>query len=596
MIKIPPQNKWTQPNNSDIFGSIYASRCLDLTANVGKLNVGSRLILNTSNDTVTEITDVPSAFRYFNNGSDSSYYTIAGTGGTGYVFKGGSTLGSNFSKVTTAGSPSAVDSLYSDMELAFGKLYISNGATNTVYSLNSSNTWASSITAGSTAYFNAMTYYAGRMYITKLGNLIQSWDSTEAVTSPTSFPNTNSNAIRLGDGEVITFLRSSSNRIWIGTINQSGGKGYIYSWDGSQPSINSAYRLESAGALACVIKDDIPYVMDANGSLLAWNGGTFKAIASLNRINDKALYNPYYANNERFIHPNGMTLNHRGKINFLIDATNYDVSNHNGTQEVTLPSGVWEYDPDIGLYHKHSVGLSTLAGDIVDYGQTRIFQAGALSEIITSQASPITTNGTFLAGVSYYTDATTVRNGIFYDNSLDTLQKSGYIITPKIFSPNIEDEWQSLYVRHKKLLNASDKFVIKHRNVDDEPTEATITWISRALFTTTADISDYVAGDEVEIVQGKAGGKCMHITTIQFDGTTYTVNVDESMTGAWGTAKARFQKWTKGCEQTSQLERYIKCNVGQKSTWVQFKIWFLFTGNNEIDDLILTNKVQTPAI
>lgn len=598
MIQIPDKKKletWAQPNTSDSIPTLWASKGIDLTSNEGKVRLGKKLLLNTDTADVSEITSYPAAFKVFR----ASKFAIAGASGTGYVFSSGTTYPSagTFTKVTASNSPSAVDSKYSDMEISNGNLYVTQ-ASNSVAWTTDGSTWSTQFAVGGsdTTSAHMLTSYAGRTYMSKLQSLILSWDSSNTVATSGQY------TLQLGnsDSNVITFLRSSSNRIWIGVVNTLGGKGYVYEWDGSSTQVTKSYRLEAQGALSCVIKDDVPYVMDSNGSLLKWNGGTFTEIGRLNRRRNILLYNPLSTSNQRFIHPNGMSIVN-GKININIDGRNYD---NTSSQEETIPSGVWEYDPAHGLYHKESFGLTKSSSSTTDFGQFKIAGAGAISELnLPNNAS--NRNGTYLVGATYYTDATTTTSGIFYNDSNDTLQKGGYFDTYKIYSPNITETWQTFFYRFRKLLGSGDKIVVKYRTEEAEPTDITITWstigASTSTFTTTdANIANYAVGDEVEGIQGTGSGRCSHIVSISApSGGTYTVVVDEVYTNATGTAKVRLQKWTKlytasyGGTEVNFADIALKASA--TSTFIQFKVFMIFTGRGELDDLSLQTKSSQSA-
>ncbi len=597
MIKLPYQNPqtgiptWTQPNVSTKTGSIYTSFNLDLIEDEGNVRVGKRLLLNINTTDDATLTSYPAGFAYFG----SKFWGVAGASGTGYVFSA-SHIDSSFAHVTSGSAPATCDSTISDIIVSNSILYVST-ASATVYYTADGTTW-STLSSGTSdsAFTHMMCSFAGRTYMTKLESQIISWDASNTVASPGDIA-----TLQLGnsDSNVITFIRAASNKIWIGTVNKLGGKGYVYSWDGASLQTTSTYKLESAGALSCVIKDDVPYIIDANGKLFWWNGGTFKPLQQVFRRKSKVLYNAYSGVNNRFIHPNGMSII-RNKINILINGSNYDAAAPNATQEETIPSGIYEYDEQKGLSHKYSFGLTKSGGTISDYGQTRILGVGGLAEILTASA-PITTNGSFLAGASYYTDATTTTSGIFYDDLNDTLQKGFYLVTPKIYSPSITDTFQSIYYRFKKLTNAADKIVVKYRTVAADFVEASITWTSTTTFTTTTDVSSYWTsgtGGEVEVVQGVGAGRCSHITSIVNNAGTYTVTVDETYTGAsTQTAKARFQSWIKlgKTTDTTSFFNNLQFPLSGTATWVQIKIWGLFTGRQEIEDLTIQNNVSQSA-
>jgi len=593
MITIPNTNRqYIQTNKSDILGNLYATFNCDFDRNVGNIALGKRLVINTRTSDVAEITSYPVGFRYFYNGTDSAYYTIAGASNVGYLFKGGSVLEpTGFSKVTTgaSGTPIAtVDSTTSDLETGFGNMYISSASEGKVYCLDSANAWTT-LTAGSAGYFTALCYFPfqNRMYASKSGNLIQSWDSTNTpIVSPT-----NTYALTLPNGTIITWIRAASDRLWIGTVSQSGGKGFIYEWNGVDTQFTRSYRIEASGALACVVKDDIPYVIDSNGALLVWNGGTFVKLSSFRKRKNKVFFNSFSKTNYRFIHPNGMAII-QGQIHILADLTNYDASNHLGTQDDCNPSGVWVYDEDTrSLKHKYSFGLAKQSETITDYGQIRIYGAGALSEILTTQSSPVTTDGTFLAGCSYYTSATATSSGIFYDNNDDDLKKSGFFITSEINSANLQDAWNKVYVNHKDFLDTADRIVVKYRTEEDEPLEAVITWSSTTSFVTAnSSAGDYEVGDEVQVVQGLGSGVSAHITNIQLaDSASYIVTLDETFTGATGTSQVRFQKWKKA-GTIQDTENFDELPLGVASSIIQLKLFMQWTGGNEFEKLTITNQ------
>jgi hypothetical protein len=404
-------------------------------------------------------------------------------------------------------------------------------------------------------------------------------------------------------------MKAVSDGIWIGVVDYTGGPGYVYKWDGTSTQVNKSYKLEAQGALSCVIKNDIPYIIDSNGNLLQFNGGTFVKLDGLNRYNKKMLYNALGTNNSRFIHPNGMAIVN-GKINMLIDGRNYDSSTASSdTLLEVIPSGIYEYDPEKGLVHKHSVSTNGV-GDIIDYGAAKVSGVGALAEWNTpSTASG--RNGTLICGANYYLDATTTKAGIFYDDSNDTLQKAGSFITTKYSStdsrgfPTVQNIWNSISTSYRKLLTSTDKIIVKYRVFQSEPVEATITWASTTSFTvlnSAVVVSNYWSsgtGGEVEIVSGIGAGKCSHITNAVNVAGTWTVTVDETYMSASGTAKARFQLWKKLQTITYNNAQeagvtFEDTTIGIASNWIQFKVFMLFTGRDELEQILVQNNNHNP--
>jgi hypothetical protein len=593
MFQLPTNKIWNQTNTSDSLGSLAWSFNVDLVENEGKMRVGKRLLLATGTADVSELNSYPVGFR--GDYSSTKLYTIAGYNNVGYVFKSATTGSAlSFTKMTDAGSPSDLDSTSCDIESAFQCTYISSYAGNKIYKINAGGTFSSfTVNASASTFPLMLCYYNSRVYCSYFRNNILSWDSSDTInTVGTSY------ALTLPANQKITFIRAASDRLWVGTIGDYGVKGYVYEWNGTTVSAQKEHRLDSTGALACVIKDDIPYVMDANGKLLAWNGGTFKEVARLFRRKNKHLIGANADYNTRFIHPNGMSIVNN-KINLLINGANNDTAR---TQEETIPSGIWEYDEQHGLYHKYSMGLTKSGGTITDYGQNRVNGVGGLSELIQS-ASVNDVNGILIAGATVYTNATATSSGVWYDDTNDTLQKAGYLVSNKMEAddttpyhlPSVQNMYQNIYTLYRKLLNSTDKMVIKWRTEEIEPTTATITWTSSTTFFTSTNVSG-MEGYEVEIMQGFGGGRCPHIQSIAVDTGVYTVTIDETLTGVTSTGIARITNWKKvSTIDTTSSATFDQCGIGQLSNWIQVKVHMLFTGKNEIEKVIIINQNANPA-
>ncbi len=297
----------------------------------------------------------------------------------------------------------------------------------------------------------------------------------------------------------------------------------------------------------------------------------------------------------------------------LLDLTNYDATMHSGTQEDCNPSGIWEYDgepsmtdPLAGtntLYHKHSFTLSKQAGTITDYGQTRIFGAGGLSEILAAPAA-VTTNGLFLAGCTYYSDmgSPTKLSGVFFDDTNDTLAKVAYFITTKLFAgatkQAILDYFTKVYAIHEPFLAAGNKIAVKYRPYSDVPLEGNITFTSTTTFTTTVSMTNYNVGDEVEILAGLGAGVPNRIALAPVNNSgTWTVTVEDAYTGATSQVSyARFSHWKLGAIIQDSADNGESPLGGLKNTYIQLKIMLIWAGGNELNNLVLVNNQGDDAV
>lgn len=576
MMKIPPNNKWSQNSKSDVFGSLFTSWNLDLTTNTGKTRVSPRTVITT--DDITNL-GVASGFVRFNAGT-AGYFTVAGATIFNSASVDPSSVFADSGSTLNDGSSDTSDIIF------FSKANTLAVSANTFLEYYTSS-WASvgtpTLTSGTV---HMMCEYGNRLYLTDNFKTIVSYN-----TSMTGTATGNPNTFSLGTlsannvGYRIIDILAASDKIWILTAtSQLGQPAKIYTWDGAtQDDPTNEYILDTSGIVAGIIKDDTLYVMTVEAELLVFNGGSFTRVenARLPVNSNKFLKNSFSSLNDRWIHPRGITVSDDGKINILINNVYED-----DTVEERLPSGIWEFDLNnkaLGWYHIASLSLYT--STVTDYGQNRVSRVGALTYVKTPNK-----DGLFLVGAQLYSNASSTKEVIMTNNTDDDIQKYGYAVTTKIYSSEIEDSWNIITARIKPLLSATDKIVLKYRFVEETATSISITWVNTTSFTTTTDVSAMV-GDEVEVLQGTGSGKCAHIVSVTGSGT-YTVTVDETFTGVTtGTAKARVVSWVKlGPGFSKQNMSSATFPIGRSATWIQIKICLQFTGKDELDDLVLVSK------
>ena len=625
MIEIP-KNRILKPSGvSDLIGDVVETFNLDLSSNYGAIRTTrTKLVVSSATEKASALQSANQA-AFPATGSSSAVYLALDTGnyfqwnGSSYepfdgievpfsfsnyrgdyyfvtndvVYKGGDVMNDAFIKEVGTNRPSGETSHSVSDSIVFNdKLYVSGSNEIMTKSGTSWSTPISSDVASNTPHL--LEVYTNRMYYTN--DFVKVFSiNTSNVVSTTSF------ALDLGldDSEwTITMLKASSDRLWVGLLNTITGKGRVYQWDGeTQNKATSYYDLES-GVMAGAIFNNIPYVLDANGKLLAYAGGSFKEVERVFKRSDVTFDGADSQTNIRFIHPNGMTVTDYGTI--LIFFSNEITVLNTENKEETVPSGVYEYDPNIGLYHKYSLSYSPVATTTVtDYGQPNLATAfsGAIMYHKSSNKA-LTDNGNVLMGARYHTsdDFAESEYGVFIDDTLDTTQKWGYFVTTKQLSSSVVDKWTSIYSVYNEFINSTDKIVLKYKTKDDEPTNADITWTFGTTFTTTDNISAYVAGDEVQVVQGAGGGKSAHIVSVVLSSGTYTVTLDDSFTGVTGNAKVRLEKWIKlGEADASNAETQFKSmTIGNRNVapWIKFKVCMQFTGKNELYKLRIINSAE----
>lgn len=590
----PATNKvYFQNNRSNVvpMGNIWSTFNADLQSNVGVFRVSPRMRVNTTSVTQANL-GCPVTFKYFGG----KVWSICGT----LVFTNVGIASSNqFVEDNTTGFQTDYSSDESDMEVFNGALVTST--TDALYSTDGSNWTARDVLL--TGSSHVMTYFKlyDRLYYANASDNILSIDASWVTADPGADYAINLSPNGSTDYTIVC-MRATTSFIWIGTINNisMGGPGKICQWDGLSSTLTAEHKINNAqGVMAIAIdpESDSPYAMDSNGVLSAWNGSGFSEVGRLPFPISKLPYNIGDTDNESFIHPNGMIFTRNGTLQCLIN--NRAAITGDSVVE-NMPSGVWEWSKETGFVHRYSISYTpTGTSTITDFGQNRVARVGALASMFI----PITINtsqGTFLAGAQYYSDASTTVFGIFHDNNLDTIQKKGYFVTDWFESKDLADQWKIWWASYRKSLDSSDKIVFKYRNYEEAPAEGDITWVDTTHFTilnSAVDISLYWTsgtGGEVEILRGTGGGSCAHIVDAVNVGGTWSVTIDETITGVTtGTATARFQKWIKiePAETVSQVQAFNQWAINSDSTpRIQIKGCFTFTGAGEFYQGVLTSN------
>lgn len=590
MINIFPSKKgYVQTNRSNILGSLWSTMDLDFQSNLGVMRIGSRLEINTATgDSGATNLGVAASFQFF----DGRTFALAGT----RIFKNsGVDITNPFIEDTSTGASTSYSSDNSTMVL-FNNTLCANDANTTLYSKASNNigtgAWTSRanfpVSPSSMCYFKVFNrlYAAG-------GHIVSSVDTSWVMSQA-------GGDYYLDLGFIttqISCLLSDDQSIWIGT---NGGKsGFlspsqecsIYQWDGISAQPSNEYKIPATGIMAMVLRNNIPTIMDSNGILREFTGSYFREIGRLPVKTYQYLnFQTDTSNVQRFINPSGLVVTENNTILALINNQNDYTIDTNINADENIPSGIWEWSAENNFTHKNSVSYTRLGlTTITDFGQNIVSEVGALALV---KIPTVASKSIILAGLAYYTNATTITNAIFNDApkpssvNYPSIQKKGYFVTTFFLTNQIEEKWERLWNVHKLFKNTTDSIVFKYRLSEVEPLMATITWVDTTHFTTTTDVSAYWTsgtGGEVEILQGTGSGTCSHITNIVNNSGTFTVTLDDIATGVTtGTAIARFQQWIKiNPEVNGIIKQWEQMAIGSNSSSIQIKGCLTWTGEGE---------------
>lgn len=601
ITQLPDPNnsfRWYQRNigDSSVSGNIWSSKNIDLTTNRGVMRLSGRMIAGATTATDATIDSVPIAIMPF----QGDYYMIAG----GRIYKtAGLDPDSSWSEDQGTGYQTNYDDYDSDLAVFDGKLWASN--TNGWYTkTTSTGSWTQTTASpneGQSIYFRR----TDRLYI------VQNNDELESIDDAGTYASSGDYTISLTQAtdNNIVCLTTNTDSIWIGCQNnkEETRRAKIFRWDGISPQVEEIYELESTRPYAMTTLYDTPYCFDNHGVLSRFTGSSFEEVGRLPILNGSGANDFPYGSQEsptsanNVVHFNGMTTTKNGTILILFRNLREDAGD---TIPENAPSGIWEWSPEFGFVHKYSFSYTPRdTTTITDWGQNRLGLVGALYSASSAEDSD-SRNGTILAGVEYWTNATTKGSfGIFYDDYRNFVQKKGYFVTTWIDSPEIQSKWEKVWSSYNKFLDSSDSIVLKYRTSEEDATEATITWVDTTSFTTTTNVSAYAngtapfstdQGGEVEIIRGVGAGLCAHITNVSEAGGTYTVTIDETATGATTTtATARFQKWIKINPKQAQdtLQEFSQGTINASSTKIQLKCCMTFTGTSqELSKLALVSN------
>jgi len=386
----------------------------------------------------------------------------------------------------------------------------------------------------------------------------------------------------------IQHIFTTTNRAWITCRHLYEGDGKVIEWDGSKETYNDIHTIYSPLPLGGVGFLEIPVILNNKGVLLEFDGRGF---APMVRSGQKIAL-PVSEEEANFflrttsMSRRGMTIDDDGLIYMNLD-TPFNVSPRQ-------TAGIWCLNPINGrLYNKFSIGQ----WGSTDFGQQRLGGgAGALFSLSTPNAATTTQRG-FLVGGSHRNNSNASVNAIWImENTTSSTAQRGYFITQFIPAEEIDETWDTLWVKFKRFVTAANRIIVKAQGVrslvdtNGLPLEGTATWTSTTTFTVTLASGDdsLQVGDEIEVQTGSNSGYLAHITTISgAHAALQTITVDETVSTGSGTSIIRFDRWKK-CATISDATVYRRfVNVGLESSFVRFKIELRGPSREmEIDEMV----------
>ena len=582
-IQIPSSetHKYVRPSSGEIFGSLWHTKNVDLVSNPGKIKLSKRAYSAFDSADDTDF-DVPVAFKRTNaDGTDRWWaLTQANTTSTsdGLLWKSTNTNPSTgWAQDAIASTPTdAVDNMVIFGKVTTDQLYVArdtdlselqNGTWVADWWTNASHLNQAALTATNTHYI----YPFLNLMLVPDGRNLHTIDDSEVVTT---------NRIQLPNEYQILWIHDDGIRAYIGARQIRGGMGLVFPWDGTSERYDEPIEVFSDATMAGVALNGVMHTINNKGQLLKFNGNAFEEVAHFPIFDTVYGWeNALTIANTKLVNPNGMSIVN-GRINILLSGA---IEGTNQDSLENMPGGIWEYEPDIGLYNRYSLGQYTTSSNNA-WGAHSVNYVGALTETNKLQ-------GSFLAGADVWTGNATSITGIFVEQQSAT--NRGSFVTSQIYASDLSSFWSRLKLAFRDFENSTDRIVVKYRikknaNFEDTPSNqrSAVTWSSTTVFTTTDTFFANVAvGDEVEVIRGDADGAIAHVLTISLSGSTYTVTLDEAIPNVANadTSDVRVQNWKKlGTISDTAINKKLY-TIGKSAPWIQFKVEL--RGNNETPEI-----------
>lgn len=384
MYKLPVNRRWTSDYSSSEFGSFVAAQNIDLDKE-GTLTLSHKSIAIYSQDDDGDFDRVQSI----------SYLT-----GQGYVLitrDHAYLLNLNDGPTVTEIGSSPSFSANSDGVTWQARAYATH-TTKLVYWDGSS--WSDAVTGLTNSIPHPVCVLEHRNEIAVgNGNTVQTYNTSHSLQNTLTIPT---------DFEVQT-IRAKGNDVFVGTRNKSGGEAKVFLWNASGSVAQAQYGVRASRVYSlCPYLDTIIAVVNT-GQILRFSQGGFMPLKD--SLGVEANFPVWYSNYlwEENDETSSEKVFNRGTVAegdlLYINVGSGVQSNESRTLLHNFPSGVWCFDPKMGLYHKALPSSDQLQSNTVSSISNNVLTLGSSSQAQTGESFFIESVGSITglsAGYTYY--------------------------------------------------------------------------------------------------------------------------------------------------------------------------------------------------
>lgn len=175
-------------------------------------------------------------------------------------------------------------------------------------------------------------------------------DGTEVKQFNTSFASTVD--LTLPGGLEVTGLAYNRNLLAI-VCASTPGDGYMFIWDGATAQANFGYPLNSQRAMFVAAYGGTFVTLTGAGELLYWTGSGLARLAALPSYYKTSTLAEMRYTNRTVAHDTAVMVE-KNRIYMNLETLNEDANEEPSRYDIQQPSGVWVYDPEVGLYHRNA--------------------------------------------------------------------------------------------------------------------------------------------------------------------------------------------------------------------------------------------------
>lgn len=352
MIKIPQDLQFSQTNLGEYSGNIYQTKNISFDKEgMITLEKRSRIVFDSVDYSFLDDGSVPGLIKFIPTSSDEIYFIC--DGGIGKITAGSSApYKPTLVQETTTGVPTMDGVGENDGEWFNENLCVVVG-TGSLYTFDGDN-WTE---RNLTSVGSILTIFENKqqLAIACIGAGLNLYNKVQLVDKDWA----EQNFLQLPDNYQITSMDWNNNRLYIGTFDYTTKEAILFEWDGSSAEANNGHKINSQIILSVKRYKNGVVALTAKGELLYINGGV-ERLAVL----------PIFKNKQWSIEGNtsqiGRVVQNYGMYvdNDLIYIglySVYPIQSFNNTSDYFdnhFPSGIWCYDPKVGLYHRVSSGIS----------------------------------------------------------------------------------------------------------------------------------------------------------------------------------------------------------------------------------------------